>query len=80
MLKAAYRFHDYNFRTYFVEHIQEDTLKLGRLSPLEQKNFLAGEGKQRLQQMQRMCLVSKLYAMENARLSSKDLNASKESE
>ncbi|CAD2217708.1 hypothetical protein AGDE_09557 [Angomonas deanei] len=62
MIKTARGFHDYNFRTYFVNHIKDDFTALAAKSTEEQKAFLAKDARKQLKEMQRMVLVSRLYA------------------
>lgn len=62
MLRTARGFRDYNFRHYFVQHVKDDFAAAAKLSPEEQKKFVAAEGREKLRQMQRMVVVNQMYA------------------
>lgn len=62
MIKASKIFKDYNFRTYFSNHVKDDLQKLQKLPESQQRTFLQTEGRERLRAMRRMALVNRLFA------------------
>ncbi|KEG09679.1 hypothetical protein DQ04_04821030 [Trypanosoma grayi] len=62
MLRAAKTFPDYNFRSYFLQHVRDQFTAMERWSVDEQRRFLQQEGRNKLNEMRRMALVNRLYA------------------
>lgn len=61
MVRLSKKFKDYNFRTYFTNHVKDDLQKLQKLPENEQRLFLHTEGKERLLTMRRMVVVNRLF-------------------
>lgn len=62
MIRAAKRFPDYNFRTYFTNHIKDDLIELQKLPLPDQRKYVQTEGKKRLLEMNRMAAINMLYS------------------
>ena len=62
-LNTASSFKDYNFRTYFVNHTR-DTFQAveNRNDAAEIKSFVKGQGKDMLDQMNRMVIINRMFA------------------
>eukprot|EP00796_Vickermania_ingenoplastis_P006217 gene6217-4475_t len=65
MTRTAKVFPDYNFRSYFVNHVKEDFSNLQKMTPDQQDLFVKGEGQRKLGQMQRMVIMSKMYSTQS---------------
>ena len=64
MLRAAGGFKDYNFRNYFVKHVEEDFAKVdpAQLAEKAHVDAFVKEKTSELRQMQRMALTNAMYS------------------
>jgi hypothetical protein len=61
-ISAAAKFHDYNFRMYFVTKTNDVYNEMSKKSDADIQAFVKGEGKEMLAQIQRMSLLNAVYA------------------